>query len=278
MKKIIVLPLFLAGMLALTGCDIYGTSTSTLSQESDIADFTLVEDSETAETTFAEAKAKNTELDNVSGFEGTFSFTGTMTDEDDEEVIISSTMIERVGIIDSHFASDLLITSSYGTYNNYIRFNTTENSYYDYMNLNFTYEDDEGTETTIDKNLFVEDDSYTDSTVFDDAEISEYIDELHMLSSISYSADMNVYISVDGYYKFDIFEGDETEIIICDSDGAVIELQYIQDGVTAVEEIEYSANFENVDTEEYEERGFEYSFEFAFQLVSFMTLSIGIGI
>jgi hypothetical protein len=264
MKKIIILPLVLVGMLALTGCDSYG-------------DFTLVEDSETAESKFAEAKSKNADLDDVSGCEEIFTVTGTTTDENEDEVILSATMTNRIGIEDSHFGSDVILTSSYGTYSNCVRFDSTENAYYAYMKLNFTYEDEEGTEVTIDKNMLLEEDSYSADIVFDEAEISEYIEALHMLSSMEYSEDMAVYTSSKGYYKFELVEEEQTEIVICDSDGMVIELEYIQDEISAVAEIEYSANLATINAEEYEERDYDYSFEFAMESFAFMTLSIGMG-
>ena len=296
MKKIIILPLVLVSMLALGGCTSYETSTleeedsvvanstsegnsevseSTSEQNSEIDNFTLVEDSEKAEATFTEAQSKNSELADVSGYEGIFAVAGTRTDESGDDINFSSTLTERTGYEDSHFASDLVITSSFGTYTDSVRFNTTENIYCEYSYLNYTYESDSEAQITFDGKMYEVNDNYSIDTIWDDARISEEIYELHFLESTDYSEVSAVYTNPDGYCKFELADEDETTIAICDSDGVVIEMYYIMETLTGDEKIEYTANLATVNEAEYTKVDSDYSDEFETNVKNFMVSSLG---
>jgi hypothetical protein len=260
MKKIIILPLVLVGTLALTGCDSY-------------SDFALVEDSETAESTFEELKTKNEQVDNVSGYENIMSISGTTTNEDEEEISISVSMTQRVGIDDTHYASDLIMESDYGTLYTYTRFNSTDNMYYDYVKLNYTYEE-EGVEATIDNDLFYENSAYDVSTVYGEEEISAEIG-IHILASMEYSEDIKIYTNSDGYYKIEYIEDEYTQDIIFNDVGLAMEISATDGEISMTETLGYEANLDEVATEEYEERDFEYTMTFFAYYMGFLSLSLG---
>lgn len=261
MKKIIILPLALVSLLALTGCDSYGT-------------FTLVEDSEAAESTFEEAKTKNEQIDDVSGYEAVMNITGTSTNEDEEEVAISTTVTQREGIDDTHYASDFLAESDYGTFSTYTRFNSTDNTYYDYMKLNFTF-DDEGTTVTIDNNLYIENSSYDGTTVYDAELISKSIG-IRMLESMEYSEDMKIYTSTNGYYKIEYLEDDYNNALIFNDEGLAVEVNATNGDLTMAETLNYGdVNFDTVAPEDYEVRDFEYSMSFLVYFMTYLSMSTG---
>ncbi|MDD4532387.1 MAG: hypothetical protein PHW22_03040 [Bacilli bacterium] len=267
MKKTILLPLLMVGLLSLTGCgEGYG-------------DFALVEDSQDAQSTFEDVKTKNTQIDTMSGFEVAADINGSVTTDTSEELAIATKATTRIGSEDTRFVSDTIIESDYGSLSTYIRYDAEKNAYFDYIKLDFSY-DNAGTTISSKKNMLVEDDSYDPSVNYDDSKIAtiilnQYGDSLHALASLDYSEDVNVYTSSNGYYKFETTEQGNLQTIIFDENGYPVELDINQDKIAIVEKLNYDVKFDNVATDEYEKRDLNYQMEFATAMMSFISLSLG---
>lgn len=267
MKKTILLPLLMVGLLSLTGCgEGYG-------------DFALVEDSQDAQSTFEDVKTKNTQIDTMSGFEVAADINGSVTTDTSEELAIATKATTRIGSEDTRFVSDTIIESDYGSLSTYIRYDAEKNAYFDYIKLDFSY-DNAGTTISSKKNMLVEDDSYDPSVNYDDSKIAtiilnQYGDSLHALASLDYSEDVNVYTSSNGYYKFETTEQGNLQTIIFDENGYPVELDINQDKIAIVEKLNYDVKFDNVATDEYEKRDLNYQMEFATTMMSFISLSLG---
>lgn len=254
--------MLLTGLLSLTACDTYGT-------------FTLVEDSEEAESTFDEVKTKNEDAEDVESYEAVVDISGTMSSDAEETETFSTTMTQRIGLDETHIGTDLVMESNYGEYYYYTRYDSEEDKYFDYMKLNFTYVDeDEGTEVTVENNIVSENTTFDPDDVYD-AEMISAETEMHMLASMEYSDEMNVYVSSNGYYKIENNEDDEMVSYIIDDEGYPIEMSATVDDITMKETIKYETTLDTVSTDEYEERDFEYTMSFFVYVLTYFSLSTG---
>lgn len=267
MKRNLLLTLAVTSLLVLSGCtssDGYG-------------EFTMVEDSAAAETTYKEAKDLNADVDDVEGYENVAQVTGSYTD-DDETIDIDTKITTRIGIDNSKYASDIIIENSYGSYKMFERFNDTENKYYTYSSLNFTYTDsDTSSEVTFDSTMLAENDVLNAdvSIVYNASEISKSISELHILTSMSYSSDMKIYTSTNGYYKVETTTDGATEGYIFDENGALVEIDATNEDTVASSKINYETTLENVDVDNYTEGDSTSNMTFGFSALMFMVISVG---
>lgn len=259
MKKKVFLSLVSIGILALAGCGEY-------------AEFTLIEDDQEAEQKFEEAKSKNEDADDYNERELESVIIGSYT-EDEEVIDIDTTLKERIGIEDSRYYFDLLVESNYGTCYSYTRYNSTDNLYYDYINLNFTYESD-GTEINFNGSLMSVNDDY-DPTVDYDREMIDTQLGVYSLASVEFSDDIEVYTNADGYYKIEINDDEYVKDIIIDDSGHTLEMSVVAGDVTETDKINYQVEFDEVLPDDYEEKTFEEQFQFLFSVIQFYSLSFG---
>jgi len=250
MRKNILLASVLTSLLVLTGC----------SNNSDYGEFTLIPDSESAETIFDDYKLKNENVSDVDGCKIVAEMSGSFENNENETVSVNVVQTIRTGIKDTKYAFDNITKSDAGTSTSYIRFDETTNKYYTCNALDFSYEEND-VETIVNSNTIEETNYLNDNPykIYTAEDISNTIVMLQKLSSVTYSTDMNIYTSDKGYMKYeDTTEAGLTENTIVDENGHIIESEAWFDDLHMQLTITYSANFEDIDMNDYETRDDEY--------------------
>lgn len=186
MRKNILMTLVLASILALSGC----------STDTDYGEFTLVADSESAETIFDDYKLKNENIADVDGYKVVAEMSGSFENNEDETISVNVVQTVRAGIKETKYAFDNIIKSDDGTSTSYTRFDETTNKYYTCNALDFSYEEN-GIETVVNSNTIEEVNSLNEnpSKIYTAEDISHSLVVIHELAFTTYSEDMNIYTS-----------------------------------------------------------------------------------
>jgi len=266
MRKNILMTFVLASILALSGC----------STDTDYGEFTLIEDSESAETIFDDYKLKNENVADVKGIESEYEINGTYVNDDNETISINTTGTTKTGLDGTRYAYDEIINSINGTFTSYTRFSETSNKYYTYSALDFSYEDND-VKTVVNSNTMVEDTSMNENPlkIYTAEDITLKIGTLHDLASMTYSEDMNIYTSDKGYMKYEqtnSFSGIPENGIVNESGYLVKREAWIDDNKIELKNT-YSAEFKDIDTDDYEKRDDAYLYDFSQSYVKFLSLT-----
>ena len=264
MRKNILLASVLTSLLVLTGC----------STTADYGEFTLVADSESAETIFADYKLKNENVSDVDECEIVAEMSGSFENNENETISVNVVQTVREGIKDTKYAFDNITKSDAGTSTSYIRFDETTNKYYTCNALDFSYEEND-VETVVNSNTIEEQDylNINPSKIYTAEDISNDTFSLHALSSETYSTDMNIYTSNKGYMKYeDTTEDGYVENTIVDESGHIIESEAWFDDLHMALKITYSANLEDINVDDYETRDDEYLETFSQYQAKFTSL------
>ena len=264
MRKNILFTIVLASLLPLSGC----------SANIDYGEFTLVSDSESAETIFDDYKLKNKNVADVDECEIVAEMSGSFENNENETIPVNVVQTVRAGIKETKYAFDNITKSDDGTSTSYTRFDETTNKYYTCNALDFSYEEND-VETVVNSNNIEEVNSLNEnpSKIYTVEDISHSLVVIHELAFMTYSKDMNIYTSNKGYMKYeDTTEDGTAENTIVDENGYIMKSDAWFDDLHMVLKITYSANFEDINMDDYETRDDEYLEAFTQSQAKFTSL------
>jgi len=266
MKKNILLAIVLFGLLTQTGCS---------NSSADYGEFALIKDSESAETVFNNFKTKNAQLRDVDEIDMTGTVEGSYVDDNGDTIPIKTEVNMKYGVDGTKYASDMIVTNDNGTYESFTRFDETTNKYYNCNKLKFSYEKND-VKVNVDSNSLVDETNLNENPVkvYTGEDIDQISCELHTLSYISYSSDINVYTSDKGYMRYEEHNNiPVTQNATFDENGCLVEREAWVNDYHMVEEIKYNTEFDSIDFDKYEKRNDDYISTFSQYLNIFMSLS-----
>ena len=266
MKTKTLITIVAASLLTLTGC-----STSS----ADYGEFSLIKDSESAENVFNNFKTKNAQTRDVDEIDMTGTVDGSYVDNNGDTIPINTEVFMKYGVDGTKYASDLIITNDNGTYESFTRFDETTNKYYNCNKLKFSYEKNDVT-VNVDSNSLVDETNLNQNPtkIYTGEDIDQVSCELHTLSYISYSSDMNIYTSNKGYMRYEVSGSDSiAQNATFDENGSLVEREAWVNDYHMVGEIKYNNEFDSIDFDKYEKRDDDYISTFSEYLSIFMSLS-----